>query len=109
MPMELLIPISIILSFLIMSFFLLQGKGAFLIAGFNTMPAAEKAKYDKVALCKATGKLLLMITFLTALITAADFLGLDWLMYAAIGSMFAVIILALIYMNTGNRYKRTRE
>ena len=106
MPMELLIPSSIILLFLIMSFFLLQGKGAFLIAGFNTMPADEKAKYDKVALCKATGKLLLAITFFTALITAADFFGLEWLMFVGIGSMITIIIIALIYMNTGNRYKR---
>lgn len=34
------------------------GKGAFLIAGYNTAPKREKEKYDEKALCRFMGKLM---------------------------------------------------
>ena len=37
------------------SFFLLAGKGAFLIAGYNTASASEKAAYNEKRLCRITG------------------------------------------------------
>ena len=37
------------------SLFLLAGKGAFLIAGYNTASAAEKAAYNEKRLCRITG------------------------------------------------------
>ena len=33
-----------------------KGKGAFLIAGYNTMSKEKKARYDKNALCRFMGK-----------------------------------------------------
>ena len=107
--MELIVPLSVILLFLIFSFILLQGKGAILIAGYNTMSAKKKAKYDEAALCKATGKLLLTITLFIALITAADFFGMDWLVTISLVFMFVIISIALIYMNTGNRFKHAKK
>ena len=35
-----------------------KGKGAFLIAGYNTMSKEKKARYDKNALCRFMGKLM---------------------------------------------------
>ena len=47
----------------ILSIFMLTGNGksGFLIAGYNTMSAEKKAKYDQAALSKFMGKILLPI------------------------------------------------
>ena len=44
---------------------LLRGKGGFLIAGYNTMPPKEQAKYDEKALCRFVGKILLPVGLLS--------------------------------------------
>ena len=76
-----------------------------LIAGYNTMSAEDKAKYDKVALCKVTGKIVLCITFSIALIFMGEFLQLNWLLIVGTSLMIAIIIGGVIYMNTGKRYE----
>ena len=47
---------------IIPSIFLINGKGAWLIAGYNTMSPERKSQYDEKALCKFTGWLLLIYT-----------------------------------------------
>lgn len=90
---------------LIASILLLQGKGAMLIAGYNTLSAEDKAKYNKVALCKAVGKIVLCIMFSIVLIFMGEFFQLNWLLIVGISLMIAIIVVGLIYLNTGNRYR----
>ena len=101
-----LIPLGTILLLLILGLYLLQGKGAILIAGYNTLPKEEKEKYDEVALCKATGKLVLAIAFSMTLIFAGIFLVVSALVTAGTVLLVVTILFGLIYMNTGNRYKK---
>lgn len=49
--------------FLIIGIFLLQGKGSWLIAGYNTASPEEKAKYDKSKLCKVTAIICFVVAF----------------------------------------------
>ena len=56
--MLLAIHCGMILLFLLLGLVFSQGKGAFLIAGYNTASQAEKAKYDEKALCRCMGKLM---------------------------------------------------
>ena len=51
----------------ILSIFLLCGKGAWLIAGYNTASEAEKAQYDTKKLCRGGGVLLLVCGVLVGL------------------------------------------
>ena len=44
--------------FLALGTVLAFGKGAFLIAGYNTASAEEKAQYDEKKLCRAVSKLM---------------------------------------------------
>lgn len=44
--------------FLVLGTVFAFGKGAFLIAGYNTASAEEKAKYDEKKLCRAVSKLM---------------------------------------------------
>ncbi|MDE4084355.1 DUF3784 domain-containing protein [Planococcus maritimus] len=104
MTMEMIVPLGGMLLFLTMSLVLFQGKGAILIAGYNTLSAEEKAKYDEAALCKATGKLMFGITFSMALIFVGEFFQQDWLLIVGIILMIAIIMGGIIHMNTGNRY-----
>jgi len=41
-----------------------MARGAFLIAGYNTMSAAKKAQYDTRALCRFVGCLLIALSYL---------------------------------------------
>ena len=96
----------IVLLFVILGVVLLCGKGGFLIAGYNTMSAQEKAQWDEKSLCKAVGILMLIIaacvtlTVLSAMHHNYIFLTISILLtvVAAIGSA--------IYINTSKKFKR---
>ena len=105
----LIIFIVVIIPILIMAVFLLNGKGAFLIAGYNTMSKQEKSKYDEKALCRFVGQLLIVISFCMALFPVAIHLDITWLVFAAISLLFGSVIFATIYANTGNRFKVSVE
>lgn len=52
---------------LILSIFLFCGKGAWLIAGYNTASEEEKAQYDTKKLCRGGGAFLLVCGVLVGL------------------------------------------
>lgn len=95
--------------FFIFAVFLSNGKGAFLISGFNTMPASEKAEYDKTALCKFVGKIMYGISFSLLLWALSDMLNIQVLFIIGLFLFVGLIIFALVYSNTGNRFKRNFE
>lgn len=55
---------GVVVMFAILTGVLLSGRGAFLIAGYNTSSAEEQAKYDEKKLCRVTGMGMLVITIL---------------------------------------------
>lgn len=89
-----------------MSVVLLMGKGAWMIAGYNTSSKEEKEKTDSVALCKFMGKILLPIGALLPLIAVGGICGIDWLGWLYVVVLFALILFALIYANTKNRFQK---
>jgi len=106
MNLALLVFFGVILApILVMAIFLLNGKGAFLIAGYNTMNKDKQETYDEKALCRFVGMLLLVIIFCILLIPAAIYFEMAWLSYSGIAIMLLAIVGAVIYMNTGNRFR----
>jgi len=94
------------LAIIIMSCFLLTGRGSFLLAGFNTMSKEEKEKYNAPAMCKFMGKILLIIGILVILV-GIEFFYAFWWFWVIWGVVFVgVFIYAIIYANTGNRFKK---
>ncbi|KLK87818.1 hypothetical protein SZ63_09400 [Methanoculleus sediminis] len=79
-----------------------------LIAGYNTAPAEERAKYDEKALTKFTGNLLIAASIpllagglLPIAPGAPDVVALiSWLVF------LAIVIGGVVYMNTGDRFNR---
>jgi len=101
-----IITAAIALPLLVMAIFLLNGKGAFLIAGYNTMSSKERETYDEKALCKAVGWLLLLISVFSMFFPLSISLESTWLFWA---SFIPIMILPLgfvIYANTGNRFRK---
>ena len=70
------------------------------------MPKKEREKYDTVALCRFLGGILLPI----ALTVPAFFLGgyfkIDWLNYVVVGIDVGLILFAIVYANTKNRFRK---
>lgn len=89
-----------------MSFVLISGRGADLIAGYNTAGKSEKEKYDNVALCKFIGKILLTIGVFLPVIAVGGIYNISWL--PVVYGLMAVIlaVFAVIYCNTNNRFKK---
>ena len=81
------------------------GKGAMLIAGFNTMPKKEREKYDARALCKFVGGILLPVGITMPAVFLGGFYKLNWLIYLVIAIDVAIVIFAIVYANTGNRFR----
>ena len=82
------------------------GKGAFLIAGYNTASPKEKASYDEKALCRATGVLVLVIVGCVELLMLGAVLGISVLMWGG-GVLIAVsTVFGVIYINKSQRVKR---
>ncbi|MDR3310108.1 MAG: DUF3784 domain-containing protein [Oscillospiraceae bacterium] len=89
-----------------MGIVLLTGRGAFLIAGYNTMSKSEKAKYDAAALCRFMGKILLPIGLLTPSVALGAIYGISWVPSAYIAATVALVVFAAVYANTGNRFRK---
>lgn len=96
----------IIILFLILGIVFFQGKGAFLIAGYNTSSKAEKEKYDKLALCKFMGKLMFMLAGCFVLIALGTFFSLPALHIIGMVLFLGIVFGAVIYANTGKRFKK---
>ena len=94
-----------IVPILIMAVFLLNGKGAFLIAGYNTLSITEKAKYNEKALCRFVGWLLIVVSFCMMLIPTGTYFDIEWLSYCGFALILTVSIGGVIYANTRSRFR----
>ena len=82
------------------------GKGAFLIAGYNTMSKAEKSRLDEKQLCRFMGKLMLTLAVCWFIVVLGNVVEIAVLLVAGISLFIVTIICASVYANTGNRFKK---
>ena len=93
----------IALSFLVLAVFLWCGKGSWLIAGYNTSSKNEKSQYDEKALCRFVAKLMLATALFMIILAFAE----NGFVIIALVVVFLIFIFgAVIYANTGNRFKK---
>lgn len=86
---------------------LMLGKCTGLIAGYNTMTPEEKERYNGPALARFTGKILLVIGLATALYDVGLFcFALEWLTWAYLALVIGLGAFAVIWCNTGGRFKK---
>lgn len=96
--------IAVIILFVIFGIILSNGKGSSLIAGFNTLSQEEKGKYDTVALCKFMGKMMFALSFSMVFWVLSEAYEIKWLFVLGLILFVGVIVFALIYSNTRNRF-----
>ena len=97
---ETIIAWAIIALMLILSVVLLSGRGAFLIAGYNTSSPNNKAKYNEKRLCRVIGGGLGTAALIMAVAAFYDFempVDIEWLMP---WGYFAVVAITIILGNT---------
>ncbi|QPC47619.1 DUF3784 domain-containing protein [Mangrovibacillus cuniculi] len=100
--------INFILSmlFLLLGLFLAKGKGAFLIAGYNTLPAKVKAKYNEQAVCTYMSKVMYGLSFSVFLWGMSVVLEVTLLFIIGTVLFVSILIFTVVYTNTGERFKR---
>lgn len=96
---------SVDLLFIILGIVFIQGKGAFLIAGYNTSSKAEKEKYNEKALCRFMGKMMFLFAVCFLVMILSDVLDNMAFLWGGLGLFLAVVVFTLLYANTGNRFK----
>jgi len=96
----------ILLLFIIMGTYLITGRGSWLIAGFNMLPEEDKKKYNTKALCKYMGKVMFGYAFSMVFFIIEDINNKTWLIPLGIVFIVGLTIHVLIYVNTGERFKK---
>ena len=84
----------------------LRGKGAMLISGYNTMSPEEKSHVDEVRMFSFMGKFMLVLAGLWLAITVLEAFGLKTWLWIGVGVFVIVVVGAVIYANTGNRFRK---
>lgn len=84
----------------------LCGKGAMLIAGYNTSSAEERAEMDEKQLFRFMGKFCFAMAGGWLIAAVGVWLKQDSLHIGGIALFCVVIIAGVIYANTGNRFKK---
>lgn len=98
--------VVILIPMLVFAIVLSRGKGASLLAGYNTMSESKKETYDEVALCKFMGKIMYGISFSLLLIAFSEISGYSFLFVVGFVLLVFFIIFEGVYTNTKNRFKK---
>lgn len=102
-----LVPITIILIPIMMLglYMGITGKGAMMVAGYNTMSGSQRACYNSRKLAEYTGWAVVIILGVLYLglvvLVASDNFDMLWILIAVLS---AIMIAALIFFNTGGRF-----
>lgn len=94
---------------LVLAVFFMNGKTSFLIAGYNTMPDNEKAKYDVAALSRFMGKTMFAVAGGLVLLILGLVLESSLLSIAAIILILLISLFAVKHANTGDRFKKKAD
>ena len=96
----------VIIPLLLMAVMFLKGRGASLLAGYNTLNPQEQAKYDVKAMLRATGWMLISVCLCIVFMTAGIYFYLEWLVYTSAIIKVTIILGFVLYANTGGRFRR---
>ena len=98
--------LAVALLFVLLGVVFLRGKGAALIAGYNTASPEEKLEIDEKKLCRFMGKLMFILAACWLVAASSELFHSKALLWAGIALFLVVIVAGLIYANTGNRFEK---
>lgn len=100
---------SMVVLFAVLAIILLFGKGAFLIAGYNTASRAEKAMYDEKKLCRVMGSGMAALAIIMAISASFGYDKPSWIMWLLPVGIILVVVIMLILSNTICKSKNQQE
>lgn len=86
--------------FAFLTILLLSGRGGALIAGYNDMKKAEKAKYDEKKLCRVVGGCMGVITLLISVMAIWEDVLPESFAVVSLVVIFADVVVTIILCNT---------
>lgn len=102
-----MIVLGILIVFLIVwGSFLMNGKGMFLLAGYNTMSKEKKDEYDTAALAKFVGKMAFTLAFSNLLTLIGDLRDIELLTNLGMVLTLVLIVYLVGNLNLSKKYKR---
>lgn len=101
-----IVPLIIGLLLLVLGYLIKYKKWSWMIAGYNTSSKEEKEKYDELALCSFIGSFLFLLACILFVGALGSYLGAYWLISFSWFLFTVIIIMGVVYMNTGNRFKK---
>ena len=90
---------------IIMGYLIKDKQWGWLIGGYNTSSADEKAKYDTAALCNGVGNFMYYLGVSIFVVSIGYLQEVRWVTSMGWGLFVVGSIVFLIYANTGGRYK----
>lgn len=82
------------------------GKGASLIAGYNTATPQEKAATDEKKLCRYMGRLLFVLAGCFVIVAAGDFFGSKTVFWLGQAAFLIAAIAGAVLANTAGRFRK---
>ena len=104
--MLLIVFLAIAALFLVLGIVFAAGKGANLIAGYNTASPEEKAKTDEKKLLKAMSVLMFVLAGCFVISASSEIFKLKMLIWIGQALFVVVLIVGLIYINTKTKIKK---
>lgn len=98
--------VILVLLFVLLGFLFRSGRGAFLIAGYNTASKAERDKIDEKKLCRYMGNLMFALAGCQLFFIFSVIFEKMWLLWVALALFLVCVFGGVIYINTGNRIKK---
>lgn len=96
----------VVLLFMFLGYLIKYRQYSWLIAGYNTSTKKQKEKYNQDALCRGVGNLAFILAGIASVGSIGEFFSLNRVMLFSWILFSIVIIVALINMNTANRYRK---
>jgi len=101
-----MIHILIGLLMLVLGYLVKYRQWSWLIAGYNTSSAEEKAQYDTTALCSGVGNFLFVLAALLFIAALGEYLERAWIVSTTWIMFIAATVVFLFYANMGGRYRK---
>ena len=92
--------------FVVLGIIFASGKGANLIAGYNTASREEKAKTDEKKLLKAMSVFMFVFAGCFLIPALSQVFHIKSLIWIGQALFIAALIIGLIYLNTGDRFRK---
>lgn len=103
---DLFVLLLVFATFILLGLIFRSGRGARLIAGYNTLPRETREQYDERALCRFMGRLMFYCAACIGLFALDEIRPHGG--YGLAGGIWigAGLIFALVYANTGDRFRK---